>query len=169
MKLEMHIGQRVRAARERAGLTLEGLGQQLKPYLGRELTAQAVWQMERGMRDLKAVQIVALCLALDLPISYLFAATEDEPIVLEDGGKFEYTLTKVETDRVLRPTGHLGGWNESTYAALVSAEKTLRAVAEMQTALGVATTASHEAFSQANHAHDAVLAILHLGQKPGDD
>lgn len=156
--MESHIGQRIRAAREHAGLTLEGLGQELGKYLGRPLTAQAVWQMEKGKRDLKAVQIVALCLSLDMPIAYLFAASSEAPIVLEDGGKFDYTLTKEETDRVLRPTGHVDGWNEGTYAALVGIEKTLRAVAQAQ-------TSANEAFVQANHVHDAVLSLLNLGGK----
>ncbi len=161
MNLEGHIGQRIRVAREHAGLTLEGLGTKLEPYLGRPLTAQAVWQMEKGMRDLKAVQIVALCLALDLPIAYLFAATDDEPIVLEDGGKFEYTLTRAETDRVLRPTGHVGGWDQGTYDALVGIEKTMRAVADAQ-------KASNTAFVEANRVHDAVLGLLNLGAKSDD-
>jgi transcriptional regulator with XRE-family HTH domain len=162
MNLESHIGARIRQAREHAGLTLEGLGRALGTYLGRDLTAQAVWQMEKGMRDLKAVQIVALCLALDLPIAYLFAASDDEPITLEDGGKFEYKLNKSETDRVLRPTGHVGGYNQVTYDALVGIEKTIRAAAAAQ-------TASNQAFMEANHVHEAVLALLNLGGGGTDD
>ena len=157
MKLESHIGQRIRIARESAGLTLEALGAKLEVYLGRPLTAQAVWQMEKGKRDLKAVQIVALCLALDAPIAYLFAAAEGEPIELEDGGKGVYELTKDETDRVLRPTGHVGGWDQLTYDALVGIEKTIRAAADAQ-------RASSETFAQSNAVHDAILALLKIGR-----
>jgi len=63
------IGDRLRRARQKKGLTLEGLSERCG------LSAGFLSQVERGRSTLSIVSLSAICHALDLPIASLFSAS----------------------------------------------------------------------------------------------
>ena len=159
MRLEKHIGERVRIARENAGLTLEALGSRMEQYVGRPWTAQAVWQAENGKRDFKAAHIVALALALDAPLAYLFAPPTDGALTIgERGVDRPYELTRAQTDQLFRVTGHVDGVAEAMYEALVSIQKLRRDLMEIN-------KSGRSADALASAAEDAVNRLYGIGQK----
>lgn len=68
------VGQRIREARERLGLTQEALGQ----LIGR--TQYSISQYESGSRAIAITELPALARALNVPISYFFGDTDDPNI-----------------------------------------------------------------------------------------
>lgn len=158
MRLEEHIGERVRTARENAGLTLKDLGGRMETYTGRPWSAQAVWQAENGKRDFKAAHIVAFALALGAPLAYLLAPPTGDVLTIGEKGAKEHKLSRSETDQLFRLTGHVDGVAEAMYEALVSIQKLQRDL------MGIR---QHEksAVALAGAVEDAVNALYGLGQK----
>lgn len=68
------VGQRIRDARERLGLTQEALGQ----LIGR--TQYSISQYESGSRAIAITELPALARALNVPINYFFGDTDDPNI-----------------------------------------------------------------------------------------
>lgn len=60
MRVEELVGQRVKQARERQGITQEQLGEWLEPLLGRPWARQAVSTAEQGKRAFTAAELVAI-------------------------------------------------------------------------------------------------------------
>lgn len=79
--LEQQIGENVRALRGER--TMKWLGAELEPYLGRRWSRQAVWDAERGRRDFKAAELVALADALDVTVPQLLES--DQPVTVPSG------------------------------------------------------------------------------------
>jgi transcriptional regulator with XRE-family HTH domain len=106
VKIEESIGGRIKARREYQQMTLEALGSELEQYLGKPWTPQAVWQAERGQRDFRAEQLIALALALEVPVVQLLAPYpgSDEQVTLGAG----YELTAEGSDKVFAAVGTPG-------------------------------------------------------------
>lgn len=83
MTIEEAIGANVRRRREWIGITQEQLGQLLGEHLGQTWTRQAVSSAERGGRDFRAVELVALARALVTTVGYL--TQPEEPVTLPSG------------------------------------------------------------------------------------
>lgn len=158
MRLEEHIGERVRTARENAGLTLDELGKRMKKYVGRPWSAQAVWQAENGKRDFKAAHIVALALALEAPLAYLLAPPAGHVITIGERGEDEIELSRAETNQLFRLTGHVDGVAEAMYEALVSIQKLQRDVMDI-------SKSNSSAAVLANAVENAVNRLYGIGQK----
>lgn len=77
MRIEEQIGQRLRAERERRGMPLIAVGQQVAAFTGREWSPQTVWQFETGKRQMRVSEMVALALVLDLPLAHLLLPSQD--------------------------------------------------------------------------------------------
>lgn len=96
MRIEEVIGQRVKAAREAAGMSLKEVGVAVGEYLDRAWTAQAVWQAEHGQRDFKAAHLLALALVLEIPVVQLLAPlSAGESIDIDS-----HTITEDESQRL---------------------------------------------------------------------
>jgi transcriptional regulator with XRE-family HTH domain len=73
LTVEQLIGANMRRARQQRGMAQEELGRQLARYLGRPLTRQAISLAEKGQRDFRAAELVAIARELDKPMSFFFA------------------------------------------------------------------------------------------------
>lgn len=88
MTVEQTIGQKIRTRREVLGLTQEELGVRLGTYLTRPWPRQAVSVAEKGGRDFRAAELVALAQVLGTTPNYLTywdtAPGDDTLILLEE-------------------------------------------------------------------------------------
>lgn len=72
MRIEEAIGQRIRGARERVGITQEQLGEWLEPLLGRAWPRQAVSLAEQGKRAFTAAELTAIAYIVGTTAGNLF-------------------------------------------------------------------------------------------------
>lgn len=107
VRIEKSIGLRLKVARERQGLTLDAVGQELGQYLEKSWTPQAVWQAEQGQRDFRAAQLVAFALVLEVPVAQLLSPLEGdtEPVVIGSA----YELTEQDVDLLFPAIGSPDG------------------------------------------------------------
>lgn len=82
MKVEKIIGDRIREARTKLGWTQAQLGTHMLAMLGQPWSGQAVSQAEKGRRDFRAVDLVALAVALNQPIEWFFRPPEGTEVEL---------------------------------------------------------------------------------------
>ena len=138
MRLEEVIGHRLRAERERQGMTLKAMGQELETYLGKPWTPQAVWQAERGQRDFGAAQLLALALVLEIPVAQLLAPLEGDQLMTLPNG---YALSAKDVERLFMAVAAPDG------AELIDQEIALeRTAAEISDALGQLTNARAQVY-----------------------
>jgi transcriptional regulator with XRE-family HTH domain len=102
VRLEQVVGQRIHDIRERAGMSQAGLGRALAPLLGRPWTRQAVSAAEKGARDFKIAELVAIARVLETTVAQLvLPGPEVRREVVFPSGK---TITAMELlDAVLSP------------------------------------------------------------------
>ena len=85
MRIEDVIGYRIAESREQAGLTLAALGQALGELLGRPWPRQTVSTAEKGRRSFTSAELVALAIALEVPVGRLLTPPiEAESVSLAD-------------------------------------------------------------------------------------
>lgn len=90
MHVEELVGQRVAAARERAGMTQAQLGEHLGELLGRPWPRQTVSIAEKGGRKLNSVELFAIALVLDVRVGHLFVPPPDLDVLeLPSGVKID--------------------------------------------------------------------------------
>jgi transcriptional regulator with XRE-family HTH domain len=135
MKIEETIGARLRAGRERQGLTLEAVGREMAGYLGKAWTPQAVWQAEKGQRDFRASQLIAFALVLEIPVVQLLAPLSGDTDAITIGDD-DYELTGDDSGRLFSAVASPDG------LALFDIEFELEAVADAQRALADQVQAS---------------------------
>ena len=154
MKIEESIGARIRAERERQGMTLDGLGSEMAHYLGKPWTPQAIWQAEHGKRDFRAAQLLAFALALDVPVVQLLAPVpgQDDALRLSD----EFELTTDATEMLFAAVGTPG-----VGPALLDISMKLEDVDE---ALIAAAKATHEQGQIVFTAANELLAVIASAQ-----
>lgn len=70
-ELELSIGQRIRLARQRAGLTQEDLAAQISR------TAESISNIERGLQEPNIRTMQSLAKALDIPVTEFFEFADD--------------------------------------------------------------------------------------------
>ena len=68
MRVEALVGRRIRAERERLGLTQGELGEKLGEKLGRSWPRQAVSAAEQGNRAFTAAELLAIAFTLDMSV-----------------------------------------------------------------------------------------------------
>lgn len=78
--IEQLVGENMKAARERADLSQEELGQRLKPLLGKAWSRHAVSIAEGGGRSFVVAELAALALVLETSILRLLGPSEDERV-----------------------------------------------------------------------------------------
>lgn len=83
MTVEEAIGANIRRRREWIGITQDQLGQALGEQLGQPWSRQAVSLAEKGGRDFRAVELVALSRVLVTTVGYL--TTPSGPVTLPSG------------------------------------------------------------------------------------
>jgi DNA-binding XRE family transcriptional regulator len=71
VRLEEVVGQRIRDVRARNGMGQADLGRALAPLLGRPWSRQAVFAAEKGARDFKIAELVAIARVLRTTVSQL--------------------------------------------------------------------------------------------------
>lgn len=81
MRVEEHIGQRVRARRAELGLTADEFGRQLEPLLGKKWSRQTVSMAEQGSRAWVAADLLAVAKVLQTTVSELFRPAIDAAAV----------------------------------------------------------------------------------------
>jgi transcriptional regulator with XRE-family HTH domain len=86
--IEQMIGGKIRAKRKALDLTQEDLGAALGDYLEKPWPRQAVYEAERGMRQFRAVELVALAEVLGISPGSL-VSSPGEPIELPSGKRFD--------------------------------------------------------------------------------
>jgi transcriptional regulator with XRE-family HTH domain len=87
MRVEELVGQRIREARERAGMTQPELGRWLAPLLGRELPRQAISLAEQGKRQFNASELVAFAYVVGCDVADLFVLPVEENHLRMPSGK----------------------------------------------------------------------------------
>lgn len=81
---EVSVGQRIKLARQRSGLTQEDLAAQISR------TAESISNIERGLQEPGLRTIQSLAKALDLPVSEFFEF--DEKVSSEERRQLEFKL-----------------------------------------------------------------------------
>jgi transcriptional regulator with XRE-family HTH domain len=71
VRVEELVGQRIRAQRERLGLTQDQLGRRLGDKLGRSWSRQAVSAAEKGDRAFTAAELLAIAFTLQVSVGHL--------------------------------------------------------------------------------------------------
>ncbi len=71
MTVEEMVGQKVRDKRELVGITQEELGKDLGQFLGHEWSRQSVSAAEKGGRDWRAVDLIAVAQVLGTTVGWL--------------------------------------------------------------------------------------------------
>lgn len=87
------VGSNVRTFRERSQLSQPALAKAIAGYLGRELPKQVVSKIELGRRSLSSEELVAVALALEVPVTKLLSGNpqlnDERKVELSD----EWTMT----------------------------------------------------------------------------
>ncbi|MFE5898025.1 helix-turn-helix domain-containing protein [Streptomyces sp. NPDC056488] len=98
MKLEEVIGRNLAWVRGTQNLSQAQMGEALSPYLEKPWSRQAVNSAERGNRAFTARDLVALALALDVPVSVLLLPRNEGAVDLPG-----VALTRDEYRRAVMP------------------------------------------------------------------
>lgn len=81
----MKLGEKVKQIREEKGLTLQDLAGRLKEVFGKKaLGYNAVYRIEKGLRDPRISSLGQICLALEISLKDLKEGTEEEKFALID-------------------------------------------------------------------------------------
>lgn len=81
----MKLGEKVKQIREEKGLTLRDLAARLKEIFGKKaLGYNAVYRIEKGLRDPRIASLGQICLALEISLKDLKEGTEEEKFALID-------------------------------------------------------------------------------------
>jgi transcriptional regulator with XRE-family HTH domain len=108
VRLEEVVGQRIREIRDSKGMSQADLGRALAPLLGRPWSRQAMSAAEKGARDFKVAELVAIARVLGTTVSQLVlpgpevtgSRHERQAVVFPSGE----TITAMELiDAVLSP------------------------------------------------------------------
>ena len=86
--LEISIGQRIRLARQRAGLTQEDLAAQMSR------TAESISNIERGLQEPNIRTMQSVARALDIPVTEFFEFAEDSSSS-EERRRLEFQLRDI--------------------------------------------------------------------------
>jgi transcriptional regulator with XRE-family HTH domain len=79
------VGRRVKEARNGLQMSQKLLGQQLKDYLGREWSPQAVSVAEHGGRQFYAAELLALSAVLEQPVAWFLTPESRDQIQMPGG------------------------------------------------------------------------------------
>jgi transcriptional regulator with XRE-family HTH domain len=85
MRVEQMIGKRVRQAREEADLSQREFGERVGDVLGKRWTPQAVSQAEKGERDWRAKDLVAMAWILRRPVAWFYTPNEEDRSEMLEG------------------------------------------------------------------------------------
>jgi transcriptional regulator with XRE-family HTH domain len=80
--LNKMVGDRVRVAREEAGLSLEDVGKRMGDYLPRPLAKQTMHQIEQGDREVKVSELLALADILNRRLLWFLDPLRAEDVVV---------------------------------------------------------------------------------------
>jgi len=75
----MNLGEKVKQIREEKGLTLQDMAERLKEIFGKKaLGYNAIYRIEKGLRDPRVSSLSQICLALEVSLKDLKEGTEEE-------------------------------------------------------------------------------------------
>jgi len=102
-RIEVVVGQRVRLAREDLRLSQQELGNRIGEVLGRPWSRQQVSDGERGSRDWRIGDLVAVATALNLHLGWFVVPPDPETEVELSKGSRGFTTAELQ-ERFLTPS-----------------------------------------------------------------